>query len=141
MQVSVSVSTSASGPEGRMWRQECWPVTLLSSDPACRPVPRLTLQPVLRQVCSPLTIVSCKRCFSNRHFLAKFLGLHFCLCVSQRIKQCLGQYFDFSLHSLICWHYSHPYLRCRISRFCPPVPRKPHRTVCRQLSCLPSFLA
>ena len=49
-----------------MWRQECWPETLLSSEPACRPVPRLTLQPVLREVCSLLTIVSCKRCLPNR---------------------------------------------------------------------------
>ena len=115
-----------------MWRQVCWPPTLLLSAPACRPVPRPTHHLVRRQVRSLLTIGHC---------LAKFLGLHFCLCLSQRIKQCFGLHFDFSLHSLISGHHSQPYLRYRISRSCPPVPRQPHRAVCHQSSWLPSFLA
>ena len=77
--------------------------------------------------------------FAIDHCLAKFLGLHFCLYVSKRIKQCLGLLFDFSLHSLICRHHSHPYFSDRISRSFSPVPRQPHRDVCYSLSRLASI--
>ena len=124
-----------------MWRQLCWLRTLKLSEPACRPVSRLRHHPVRRQVCSLLIIAFCKRCLPNRPLSAKFLGLHLCLCVNQRIKQCFGLHFDFSLQSLICGHHSHPYLGDCISRSFSPVLRQAHCDVCNQLSRLPSIHA